>query len=813
MLAKIEKVVTCDDFLFAKKLPKDLSKMDVVFDSEANGLLHFVTKIWCIVAQDYKTREFYVFTDQMTYDFPCHGSLEDGVTFLTKCRSIIAHNVSGYDWWLLNKFYPKIFNKTSVPWKKTHDTYTQSKAQWYDRPARRGVKGNHGLAYYGDLLGYPKEGVEDWSYWDRAKLTRCITDVEINTKALDYLNEEKHSRLSQFNIDFSKQTNYAKYTQFWCTLQGINGMKANKNLMLKHVETLNNMTEELRQEIEPLLPKKVCVNAIKATWEELRDKWPAFYRKVPATVYVKARRNGEVIDTPVKDTYFPVTDWLMAEPKRYDVFKWRKKPNKKGEYKYSKSLCTLFDLDFDDPEYCDYLIEGDFCKVDLDNHYRKYKAGIADHFGFNPIVNKNEDPDIIGGAFTRVSFEDVTLSQHAEVKEYLLSLGWIPTEYNKKKDAYGEYLKNPDGSFVNGSPKLTEDSFSSIPEGVGQKIATYNTLMHRKRTFINEEDDEKGWLNQLDSSDRIRAEANVFNTSTSRMTQAGIVNCPSPYAVFGKQMREVWIAEQGHSLISVDMNSAQLMLLAGFMQDQAFITAVKEGIEVLELEDEPEKYFEKTDDGKYKVYHGTDAHTLNSVYFQLNTMEDIELARQTQDPELIHKITGGRKKAKNGIYALLFGSGDKKFARTVGLSTATEGKNIKENYFKRLPKLKAVKDKLEKQFDENRVGRGGYIQVAGGVWLYCESKHKVLNYLLMGSEAQLQNVAIIWKCSMYEKEGIPAKQVLTIHDEQTDEVPDDFINKAKDIMNRMYYEASQILGLSEPVTGEATVGRTYLDVH
>lgn len=128
---------------------------------------------------------------------------------------------------------------------------------------------------------------------------------------------------------------------------------------------------------------------------------------------------------------------------------------------------------------------------------------------------------------------------------------------------------------------------------------------------------------------------------------------PSPHAVFGAPMREVWMAEKGHQLLSVDMNSAQLVILAGFMQDPVFLKAVVEGKEITEHDTEPEKWFEKTTDGKYKVYHGTDAHTVNSVYFRLNTEEDIQLARETQDPELIHKITGGRKKAKNGIYALL----------------------------------------------------------------------------------------------------------------------------------------------------------------
>lgn len=732
----------------------DASKKDFVFDIEANHLLEKVSRLWVMVLQDYKTREFYVFSDETTWNCPCHGSFEDGVKFLASCRYKICHNIASYDWFVLNKFYPEIWNKKTVPWERTHDTYVQSKAQWFERPRQKGVKGNHGLAYYGQMLGYPKPPIEDWTYWDADKLNRCIVDVEINTRTLEYLGREK-SRLLEMGIDMTSQTLRAKITQYWCTIQGLNGMKADVALMQEHLKTLDVRLKELAIEVEPQLPQKLCVQNDKCTWEDVRDKWEDFFRRVPKTEYELKKRKGEIIESPIKPTYMP-TLRVFLKSGQYDVHtaKW-------------------FDISRD-PE---------------------------------------ESNRLVGGAYTKVYFEDTHLTQHDQVKKFLLSLGWVPTEYNTKKDVYGNFMKNEDGSFVKGSPKLTEDSFDSLPEGIGQSIAEYNTLIHRKRTLFNEDDDEKGWLNQVREDGRLCAGANVFNTATSRMTQYGIVNCPSPAAKFGKQMREVWVCEEGNYLVSTDMDSAQLVILSGYMEDEVFIHAVKDGTEFEEYDEEPEVYCEKTKDGKYKVYVGTDAHTINSIYFTLNTQEDVERARATQDPDLVHKVTNGRKKAKNGIYCLLFGGGDLKFAKTVKLNTAAEGKKIKDAYFTKLPKLKAVKDRLERQYEEKKFGKGGFIQVGGGVWLYAKSKHVVLNYLLMGTEAQIQNEAICWKCEQYSKLGIDSKQVLCIHDEMTDESTAEQLEDTKRVMSAMYGEASKRLGLKVLVTGTAVAGSSYLAVH
>lgn len=97
--------------------------------------------------------------------------------------------------------------------------------------------------------------------------------------------------------------------------------------------------------------------------------------------------------------------------------------------------------------------------------------------------------------------------------------------------------------------------------------------------------------------------------------------------------------------------------------------------------------------------------------------------------------------------------------------------------------------------------------------VWCPSQHKLLNYLLMGSEAVLQNEAICWVNMQMLKRKLQGNQLAAIHDEITFEFNKLYENEGKDLLTQMYGEASDRLGLQVRVTGTAQVGRNWLDVH
>lgn len=702
----------------------------VIFDIEADNLLHGITKVYVIACVDADGGNRKIFTDEKELGIHRRsGTLTAGVKYLLKADRVVCHNIMGYDWYVLNKFWPELWNLKTAFFTKCWDTLVQSKAQHYDRLRLKGTKSRHGLEYFGLLFKYPKPPIEDWSYWDAEKLNRCLVDIEINRKTYHYLNNEA----SKIGLDFSQQIRRTTESQFWYTQQELNGWTADKGHLEASVKELDTMIEDLRLEIEPRLPPQLKVKSTKCTWEDVRDCWDKFFRKVPATQY-------DEIQQAIRPAYRPVS-----------------KPILKSGDKYDRHTASHFDISTD----CD--LEG------------------------WPIL----------GAYTKVEFESSKMSQHAVVKDYLLSVGWVPTQWNFKKDSDGKILRDGRGKPIKSSPKLTEDSFESIQGDLGEKIAKYNTLVHRRRTIENEKSSEKGWLNLLRGDGKISAGAMAWATSTSRAAQFGIVNVPSSAAFYGAPMRKAWVSSENHKIVSVDMDSAQLRLLANYMGDEEFTKAVTEGVEFDE-------------DGQYR---GTDAHTFNTRFFGLISDDDWREAIETQRKDLIEKISKARKKGKNGIYALLFGAGDEKFAITVGYRTAQQGKAVKDLYFTRLSKLRDLIDHLEKQMKENPWRGGGYIQVAGGCWVWCHSSHKILNYLLMGSEAQLQNEALNWCNRENIKRGLKGKQLAAIHDELNWEFENTFLDKGKGLLSQCYEEASNKFNLEVLVTGVAQAGDNWLDVH
>lgn len=537
------------------------------------------------------------------------------------------------------------------------------------------------------------------------------------------------------SLDFTTQIRRTQMAQYWYAKQELTGTYGDKELMLKYVDELDTEIEKLALEIEPKLPMKVKPKAPKCTWTDIRDKWEGFFRKVPRT-----ERDAE--GKPIKPAYMPTTKIFV----------------KSGNY---------------------------------DRH-------TANHFGIDTDPEANSELKVVG-PYTKFDIEGSKMSQHAQVKEYLLANGWKPTQWNYQKNEDGSLARDSRRNLIKKSPKLTEDSFDSIKGDVGNKIALYNTLVHRRRTFKNEKNDSKGWVNQLRKEDsRIPAGALAWQTGTGRAAQFGIVNVPSPAAVFGAPMREVWKASDGKIMISVDMDSAQMRLLANYMGDDEYTKAVLEGEEF---------------DADHN-YLGTDAHTVNAKAFGTLPEDLWAEARETQDKELIAQCSSIRKTGKNGFYALLFGAGDEKLANTLKVSGGSKrGAEIKESFRSKLAKAGELQDKLISQWKSNGFRKGGYIEVCGNTWVWCPSEHKLLNYLLMGSEGVLQNQAICWANMQMEKRKLQGNQLLSIHDELTFEFPIEEEDAGKVLLTEMYGKASEQVGLDVLVTGTAMSGKSWLEIH
>jgi hypothetical protein len=120
------------------------------------------------------------------------------------------------------------------------------------------------------------------------------------------------------------------------------------------------------------------------------------------------------------------------------------------------------------------------------------------------------------GPFSRITFEDINLNSSDQVKEYLLSKGWQPTQWNYKKDGK-RCVYDEKGDKIPTSPKLTEDSYSSVKGDIPSLVARRNVLKHRRSLIENSKDPEnKGWLSYIRDDGRIEARGVPMACNTGR---------------------------------------------------------------------------------------------------------------------------------------------------------------------------------------------------------------------------------------------------------------------------------------------------------
>jgi len=162
------------------------------------------------------------------------------------------------------------------------------------------------------------------------------------------------------------------------------------------------------------------------------------------------------------------------------------------------------------------------------------------------------------GCFSRINFRPTDLNSSYETKDYLLSLGWEPLEWNT--DDKGNRT----------SPKLSKDDpFEGIEDKLGHIVA--RRVQCRQRRGIIE-----GLFGLIREDGRI---ASVVNTLavTGRATHRNIVNIPKAGSFYGKQMRSIFTSKPGFVLVGTDSAGNQLRQLAARMGSPVYTKALIEG--------------------------------------------------------------------------------------------------------------------------------------------------------------------------------------------------------------------------------------------
>ena len=403
------------------------------------------------------------------------------------------------------------------------------------------------------------------------------------------------------------------------------------------------------------------------------------------------------------------------------------------------------------------------------NHVKKpflkdgsYAAITLRFFGADSVAVRDR---LVVGPFSRVSFRPVDLDKNVEVKQYLLSLGWEPKEWNTNNA--GERT----------SPKLSKDDPFEGIEGKLGKLIVRRIQCKQRRGII------QGWFDLIRPDGRISAEVGGVAT-TARLKHKGIVNVPGPHVFFGKQMRKIFIAKPGWVLVGCDSAGNQARQLCARMGDDDFTYAVLHG----------------------KKEDGTDLHSLN--------MKRANLPNRTI--------------AKNFFYGgIMFGAGDPKVAQ-ICKTTVAKAKTLKQKYFEELPKLKKLITKLEEAWRKTaRMGynvkfrrmelKDGYIEGLDGRPILVESPHKILAFQMQSDEAIQMAAAYVWFHKQMEKRGYRWKidfgTLIWMHDEYQVECRPEIKDEVAALMEESIAWSGRFFKIAVPHEGESAIGQNWSETH
>jgi DNA polymerase I-like protein with 3'-5' exonuclease and polymerase domains len=389
-----------------------------------------------------------------------------------------------------------------------------------------------------------------------------------------------------------------------------------------------------------------------------------------------------------------------------------------------------------------FLKTGGYRKQTQDYLNESYKES-----GWGCVLDRSK---LVGGPFTRIRFEPFKLGSTVQVKDYLLSSGWVPESWNFSVKT-GERT----------SPKL-EGSFRGVDGELPRKIKERITWRHRRSQI-------EGWLKGVRSDDSLPAGANPCGTNTGRMRHSVVVNVPKANAdkqgaliwnvdeqsdIYGTQMRSLFIPREGYKLVGHDAAGLELRMLAHYMDDPEFTREILEG----------------------------DIHTFNQLKAGLPNRND----------------------AKTFIYAFLYGAGDAKIGSIIDGDSAA-GKQIKSEFLDSLPSLARLIKSVKK------ASKRGWLKGLDGrkVWMRRDSTgglqtSKALNTLLQsaGAVVMKKSCEILWKSC--EEAGLRAYKVLDMHDEGQAEI---------ELAVDSIVKAGEYFKLNIPLAADAKVGLNMAETH
>jgi DNA polymerase-1 len=304
-----------------------------------------------------------------------------------------------------------------------------------------------------------------------------------------------------------------------------------------------------------------------------------------------------------------------------------------------------------------------------------------------------------------------------------------------------------------------------------RRILEYRSVQKLKSTYV---DSLPALVNP--QTGRIHATFHQTVAATGRISSSdpNLQNIPIRSAE-GRRIREAFVAEPGHQLLSADYSQIELRVLAHLSRDETLMETFRRGEDVHDR-------------------------TAREVFGPLSSVP----------------VDEQRRVSKMINYALLYGKTAFTLAKDIGVSKK-EAEEFIDTYFARYPGVKGYIDGIVEKARETGTVRtllGRLRRLpdlnARNFQIRMEAERQARNTPIQGSAADLIKKAMIDLDRELGERRLKTRLILQIHDELLLEVPDAEAEEALALVRRVMESA---LALDVPLVADARLGRTWAAVH
>ena len=800
--------------------------LDITLDLEANSLLNAESidytaspyrlkdnfKMHCIVVEDHKTKELFAFYDGPTYIFDGREFEEsdEDYTYSLKdyepidythfqlnefpqwvqdnpINKVVAHNGINYDFLVFKMYFGMDYEINPDTWAgksvQFEDTLVIAKTLNPDRFGGASLENLAKMAGKAQKINFRKHipQAKRFNTFAADMLYYNIFDVKSNTDVYNYLMWEKG------DWDWDAAITLEKEVAEIITRQEHRGFLFDKELAEANVKELDNLMEERRQRVEPLLPPRPATKKFLQEHTPPVNQFKTVETKMPKTPFKKdgsfsatlekfcEKVGGELrLDGPCKGVL--ILDGEEYEVKSESVIKseielssfmenFVKKHN--GDIHPTKTKVRLYGKVYTLPMPLEPIKTEMVATIDDTTHIKNWLVGL----GWSPSEYKEKDITVKSGTKIKRTPDEIKAAVDKYVEESLASnflqdrLEFIEANVrNFKMKLLSKATKrsckvrtNP--SFTVGQEKemcpnleLLADKFPYAKD-----IVEYLTYKHRRNSILggnldweDGEEAEKGYLAYVREDRRIPTPADTCGCATSRMKHKMVANIPRVSSLYGDKMRALFGVDKKSSLqVGYDFSSLEARIEGHYCWP-----------------------FEKEEGKPY------------CTSLLLEKPNDVHTRTAEKISSILQKPFE-RASAKSCKYGITYGSQPAKVAKIIG-GSLEDGELVFEAFWEAANPLKQLKEALTVHWKEE--GNKKFIRGLDGRKIPTRAEHAILNSLFQSAGVICAKKTMALHDKMMKAEGLSVdffkddwknsrfcQQLIAYHDEaQLEESKENF---------------------------------------